>query len=147
MQAWYYFVYIPPQSAVDYTRIGSNKGKTPEHNQAKNTKHPHSLEWHNSTITIVFPSTLRNTMSTLRKTVSNCNDHGMRKPKSAHCWPEHVGWIRQHIATHLVCMCSQRHAGGRQHGRHGLEVRDVRAPQVAQKRRVYVVQCSQKRSD
>ena len=40
-----------------YTRIGSNKGKTPEHNQAKHTKHPHSLEWHNSTITIVFPST------------------------------------------------------------------------------------------
>ena len=33
-----------------YTRIGSNKGKTPEHNQAKHTKHPHSLEWHNSTI-------------------------------------------------------------------------------------------------
>ena len=27
-----------------YTRIGSNKGKTPEHNQAKHTKHPHSLE-------------------------------------------------------------------------------------------------------
>ena len=25
---------------VDYTRIGSNKGKTPEHNQAKHTKHP-----------------------------------------------------------------------------------------------------------
>ena len=35
------------------------RGKTPEHNQAKHTKHPHSLEWHNSTITIVFPSTLR----------------------------------------------------------------------------------------
>ena len=30
---------------ADYTRIGSNKGKTPEHNQAKHTKHPHSLEW------------------------------------------------------------------------------------------------------
>ena len=41
----------------DYTRIGSNKGKTPEHNQAKHTKHPHSLEWHNSAITIIFPST------------------------------------------------------------------------------------------
>ena len=38
-----------------YTRIGSNKGKPPEHNQAKHTKHPHSLEWHNSTITIAFP--------------------------------------------------------------------------------------------
>ena len=25
------------------------RGKTPEHNQAKHTKHPHSLEWHNST--------------------------------------------------------------------------------------------------
>ena len=45
-----------------YTRIGSNKGKTPEHKQAKHTKHPHSLERHNSTITIVFPSTLRNTL-------------------------------------------------------------------------------------
>ena len=45
-----------------YTRIGSNKGKSPEHNQAKHTKHPHSLEWHNSTITIVFPSTFRNTL-------------------------------------------------------------------------------------
>ena len=44
-------------STVFYTRIGSNKGKTPEHNQVKHTKHPHSLEWHNSTITIVFPST------------------------------------------------------------------------------------------
>ena len=31
-----------------YTRIGSNKGKTPEHNQAKHKKHPHSLEWHNA---------------------------------------------------------------------------------------------------
>ena len=40
-----------------YTVIGSIKGKTPEHNQAKQTKHPHSLEWNNSTITIVFPST------------------------------------------------------------------------------------------
>ena len=39
---------------VDYTRIGSNKGKTPEHNQAKHTKHPHSLEWHNSAITIIL---------------------------------------------------------------------------------------------
>ena len=28
-----------------YTRIGSNKGKTPEHKQAKHTKHPHSVEW------------------------------------------------------------------------------------------------------
>ena len=37
-----------------YTRIGSNKGKTPEHKQAKHTKHPHSLEWHNSTITIIL---------------------------------------------------------------------------------------------
>ena len=46
---------------VVYTRIGSNKGKTPEHNQAKHTKHPHSLEWHNSTITIVFPSTSTDT--------------------------------------------------------------------------------------
>ena len=51
----------------DYTRIGSNKGKTPEHNQAKHTKHPHSLEWHNSTITIVFPSTLRNTLVVMTK--------------------------------------------------------------------------------
>ena len=50
---------------VYYIRIGSNKGKTPEHNQAKHTKHPHSLEWHNSTITIVFPSTLRNTLAQL----------------------------------------------------------------------------------
>ena len=50
-----------------YTRIGSNKGKTPEHNQAKHTKHPHSLEWHNSTITIVFPSTLRNTLVVMTK--------------------------------------------------------------------------------
>ena len=33
------------------------RGKTPEHNQAKHTKHPQSLEWHNSTIMIVFPST------------------------------------------------------------------------------------------
>ena len=49
------------------TRIGSNKGKTPEHNQAKHTKHPHSLEWHNSTITIVFPSTLRNTLVLMTK--------------------------------------------------------------------------------
>ena len=47
---------------ADYTRIGSDKGKTPEHNQAKHTKHPHSLEWHNSAITIIFPSTLRNTL-------------------------------------------------------------------------------------
>ena len=39
---------------IDYTRIGSNKGKTPEHNQAKHTKHPHSLEWHNSAITIIL---------------------------------------------------------------------------------------------
>ena len=38
-----------------YTRMGSNKGKTPEHKQAKHTKPPHSLEWHNSTITIKPP--------------------------------------------------------------------------------------------
>ena len=25
-------------------------GKSPEHNKAKHTKHPHSLEWHNGTI-------------------------------------------------------------------------------------------------
>ena len=43
------------------------RGKTPEHNQAKHTKHPHSLEWHNSTITIVFPSTLRNTLVVMTK--------------------------------------------------------------------------------
>ena len=36
------------------TRIGSNKGKSPEHNQAKHTKHPHSLEWHNSIIHTLF---------------------------------------------------------------------------------------------
>ena len=30
------------------------RGKTPEHNQAKHTKHPHSLEWHNSTITTKY---------------------------------------------------------------------------------------------
>ena len=39
---------------TSYTRIGSNKGKTPEHNQAKHTKHPHSLEWHNSIIHTLF---------------------------------------------------------------------------------------------
>ena len=32
-------------TAFFYTRIGSNKGKTPEHKQAKHTKHPHSVEW------------------------------------------------------------------------------------------------------
>ena len=37
-----------------YTRIGSKTSR--EHSHAKHTKHPHSLEWHNSTITIVFPS-------------------------------------------------------------------------------------------
>ena len=50
-----------------YTRMGSNKGKTPEHKQAKHTKPPHSLEWHNSTITIIFPSTLRNTLVVMTK--------------------------------------------------------------------------------
>ena len=50
---------------TDYTRIGSNKRKTPEHKQAKHTKHPHSLEWHNSTITIVFPSTYALRLSVL----------------------------------------------------------------------------------
>ena len=52
---------------LDYTRKGSNKGKTPEHHQAKHTKHPHSLEWHNSTITIIFPSPLRNTLVVMTK--------------------------------------------------------------------------------
>ena len=58
-------LFVGPNHGYVYcTRIGSNKGKTPEHNQAKHTKHPHSLEWHNSTITVVLPSTLRNTLVT-----------------------------------------------------------------------------------
>ena len=35
-----------------------SQGKSPEHNQASHAKHPHSLEWHNSTMMKIFPSTV-----------------------------------------------------------------------------------------
>ena len=73
-----------------YTRIGSNKGKTPEHNQAKHTKHPHSLVWHNSTITTVFPSTLRNTLvATIFRRFSGFDN----------CSNSTTGCVRQHPRT------------------------------------------------
>ena len=87
-----------------YTRIGSNKGKTPEHNEAKPTKHPHSLEWHNSTITIVFPSTLRNTLVVMTK-------HTATTPTKAQ--------LRNCFATRnqtprstKQCRCSDNYIGG-----------------------------------
>ena len=51
-----------------YTRIGSNKGKTPEHNQAKHTKHPHSLEFFRSTLIVLWGFSLVNSYSGVNKT-------------------------------------------------------------------------------
>ena len=33
-----------------------SQGKSPKHNHALHTRHPHSLEWHNSTIAKSFPA-------------------------------------------------------------------------------------------
>ena len=77
-----------------YTRMGSNKGKTPEHKQAKHTKPPHSLEWHNSTITIIFPSTLLVAV-TLKE--YDLLPGGMTSSKLQQCQ------LRQHQNSREVC--------------------------------------------
>ena len=61
------FAFVPAPASQTQQFIPSNFTSVYTHNQAKHTQHPHSLEWHNGTITIVFPSTLRNTLVVMTK--------------------------------------------------------------------------------
>ena len=49
-----------------YTRIGSNRGN-PQNTIMKCTKQSHSLEWYNSTITIILSNTLCNALVVVTK--------------------------------------------------------------------------------